>query len=182
MLLLMFLLASGSGNDCFTALYERLKRKLLYTAKLYLKDRAEDAVHDVFQKLWIKYENNLEELCDKPDAFFVTITKNHCIDILRKEKHFQYKDVEEGMEDTVFLDKTPSPEAKVVVKDEVKRLRHHLEHLKPMYREMLEYKYLLSYSNTEIAEELGISASLVSTRLERALKQMRERFEEEDVL
>ena len=45
-------------------------------------------------------------------------------------------------------------------------------------REIIEYKYILDYSNKEIAVELNISQSAVSSRLDRAKKVLRSKLEE----
>ena len=64
-----------------------LSRKLYFVAFRFLKrqEEAEDAVQEVFIRLW----NRLDEL-DKYsslEALAVTATRNYCIDILRKEKN-----------------------------------------------------------------------------------------------
>ncbi len=173
---IIFLLSNGE-RETILAIYNRLKRRLLYVARSYLQDGGEDAVQDVFCKLSEKYENKMQELCDKPDAFFVSIIRNHAIDLIRKEKGKQKLELDE----TIIFDESQAPEREILVKDEVSRLQRYLQDLKPIYRELLEYKFFLDYSNTEIAQALDISPSLVSTRLERALAQLRRRFEEEDV-
>lgn len=83
-------------------------------------------------------------------------------------------------EESVFVDQGKRPEQHAMDRESVDRLISHLDQLKPKYREVLEYKYLLGYSNNEIAEILGISASVVSTRAQRALDQLKERFEQEE--
>lgn len=153
----LFVLLTMVESETILAIYTRVKRRMLYVARQYLKGREEDAVHDVFCKLAEKYENKMDELCDKPDAFFVTIIKNHAIDLLRKETG---KQSEELLEDSAVADECHAPEAETVMHDEVERLGCHLKEVKPIYRERLEYKYFLDYSNIEIAETMGISPSL----------------------
>ena len=63
-----------------------LSRKLYTTAFRFLKrqEEAEDAVQEVFIRLW----NRLDELdrYNSLEAFAVTTVKNYCIDLLRREK------------------------------------------------------------------------------------------------
>lgn len=176
MIVLLLNLSDGEHEILYT-IYARTKRRLLYVATSYLGDRAEDAIHDVFIQLAEKYENKMAELCDKQDYYFVTIVKNYAIDLLRKESRVEMVDIDE--EESVFADECTEPDRQAMAQDQVDRLMAHLDRLKPSYRQVLEYKYLLGYSNGEIAEKLGVSPSVVSTRLQRALKQMRERFEQE---
>lgn len=177
MLLFLMTLSDHDGEILF-GIYSRLKYRLLYTAHSYVGDRAEDIVHDVFVKLSEKFEKNMGQLCDKQDYYFVTIVKNHAIDLLRREGRVPLVE----LEDTVFQDLKQEPDHQVLAKDEGARLRAFLEQLRPMYREVLEYKYLLGYGNQEIAELLQVSPSVVSTRIQRALGQLKKRFEEEDVM
>jgi len=43
------------------------------------KERGEDAVHDVFVKLIEKFENNPEDLRDKPGQYWVIMVRNHSL-------------------------------------------------------------------------------------------------------
>ena len=47
------------------------------------------------------------------------------------------------------------------------------------YRRLLELKFLLEWSNKEIAKHLGLSQTAVSTRLSRGRKLLQERLREE---
>jgi len=174
----LLLILSDAEQDILYAIYTENKRRLLWVASSYLGDRAEDIVHDVFLKLAQKYENKMEELCDKPDYFFVTIVKNHAIDVLRRENREEMTGIDR--EDSVFVDEKKNSEQQSIARDEVRRMMTYLDQLKPDYRQVLEYRYLLGYSNREIAEALQVSSSVVSTRLQRALGQLKERFEREN--
>ena len=87
-ILLVFIsVLDSDGERAFIeALYNSLDKRLLYVASSYLgKEKGEEAVQDVFVKLIEKFQKNIYELGDKQAYYFVTIVKNHCIDILRKE-------------------------------------------------------------------------------------------------
>ena len=75
-------------RDDFNELVRQQSRNLYGYAFRILRNQeeAEDAVQEVFIKLW-----NLGEKLDKydkPMALAITITKNLCIDQIRKKKHF----------------------------------------------------------------------------------------------
>ena len=176
-MLLLILILSDADNEILYAIYTKNKRRLLRVAKSYMGDRAEDVIHDVFISLAEKFENGIEKLCDKQDYYFVTIVKNRSIDILRRESNAEVITIDE--DEFVFIDDSNQPDKHVLNQDDIERMMQYLDALKPKYREILEYKYLLGYANHEIAEQLGISVSVVSTRTQRALAQLRERFEKE---
>ncbi len=52
-------------------------------------------------------------------------------------------------------------------------LAHALAELDPEVRAMVVYRYVLDYQSQEIAEELGLPAATVRTKLKRALDRMR---------
>lgn len=130
-------------------------------------------MQDAFLKLLEKYENNFEELCDKPGTFFVLVVRNHSIDSLKKAK------VDEVyLDESAVFETTGDLETNILREETKQQLVELVRTLKPEIRRVLEYRYALDYTNKEIAEELGISQSLVSTRLERGRKMLKEKIEE----
>jgi RNA polymerase sigma-70 factor (ECF subfamily) len=83
-----------------------LSRKLYIVAFRFLKrqEEAEDAVQEVFIKLW----NRLDDLdrYNSLEAFAVTTVKNYCIDIIRKEKSIVHED---HSNHTGVINNEPSP-------------------------------------------------------------------------
>lgn len=47
----LFVLLKMVESETILGIYTRVKRRMLYVARQYLKGREEDAVHDVFCKL-----------------------------------------------------------------------------------------------------------------------------------
>lgn len=171
---------SETSEKILAVIYEEYGKKMLRVACSYLsKEDAEDALHDIMKKLSIKFQKNFSDLCDKRTAYFVTITKNHCIDIIRKQK------IEAGLldfvdDDNIFADYTLDPSSLYEKQSDKELLTACIHALKPNYQEILEYKYILGYANGEIANALNVSASVVSTRLERAKNKLRKIIEERD--
>lgn len=163
MIILMVL--DYNGSNVVREIYERNKAKLLVTARSYLGDRAEDAVHDAFVKLIERYEGKLQELQGKDPSYFIAVVKNHSLDILKLER----KELPVDEDDAGPIFTVESPEAEVELADELERMKFWLDRLKPQYRQALEYKYILGYSNAEIAEELSISPQTVYKRLDKAI-------------
>lgn len=71
-------------KDAFKEIYERYHVQLYYLAKQYLKDQklAEDALQDIFLKLW-KKRKRLDS-SRSINAFLFTMKKNQVLDLIRK--------------------------------------------------------------------------------------------------
>jgi RNA polymerase sigma-70 factor (ECF subfamily) len=163
-------------NIIFHRLYNKHHAAMLYTARQILgKERAEEAVHDVFVHLLEKFEKNFSELCDKPALFFVVSVRNHSINLLRKERL--------DMTSLETYDYVPDTRADVAFAEaeDAGGLVALIRALPPTSREILEYRYIMEYTNEEIAEILGISESAVSSRLSRAKAQLKAKLEEREV-
>jgi RNA polymerase sigma-70 factor (ECF subfamily) len=179
--LLIILTISEDGRAVLRALYEKQHRKMLYTATQLLgKKRGEEAVHDVFVKIIEKFENNFEELCDKPGQYFVIMARNHSINLLKKEKLRLIPFEAEMMNGDIFQTPFVNPEDAALDAEANDRLTALIRRLTPITRQILEYKYIMEYSNKEIAELLGVSQSVVSTRIERAKSKLKELLESEE--
>ena len=165
------LVLDEEGNSIIQVLYTKNKARLVNVAKSYLGSRGEDAVHDAFIKLIEKYDGRIQELCDKEDYFFVTIVKNHAIDIIRKEKNIQAFEFDEA--ESVLVVNEDDPAVAFDNSEALECILALVERLKSDYREVLECKYLLDMTNVEIAGKLGVSQSVVSTRINRARNELK---------
>ena len=172
--MIIFLIISDNDQNIIAVLYEKNYNRMLYTATKILGEyRGEEAVHDVFLTLMEKFEKNIADLRDKPALFFVIVVRNHSINLLEKKR------VEEVplLEDNVFIEGMNLDEL-IISGDREAVLIELIRALEPTMREILEYKYILDYSNKEIAGVLNISQSAVSSRIDRAKKALRSKLEE----
>jgi RNA polymerase sigma-70 factor (ECF subfamily) len=171
---------SGDGNKIIRDIYNKFHKVMLRTAKYYLDSaRAEDAVHDVFVKLIEKFENNIEELGDKPGAYFVIVVRNHSLNLLKQEKTGVISFEEEEEDGAIFQSPAEGPEDALLKHESDDRLASLLRRLKPAARQLIEYKYIEEYSNIEIAKLMGISETAVSTRLGKIKKRLKQILEDE---
>ena len=173
---MMFLLMtiSDEGRSFFGKIYDKHYKRMLYTATQILgREQGEDAVNDVFVRLLEKFENIFEDLADKPARFFVIVVKNYSLDILKKERNNMVSLDDELTYDDIPCSASDGPEETALANDAVERLAGYIRKLSPMMREAFEYRYIAGYSNTEIAEALGVSQSVVSTRLDSARKRLK---------
>ena len=178
--MLIILTISDDGQSIICEIYEKHHRRMLYTATNILGSaRGEEAVHDVFVKLIEKFDkNNISNLADKPGLFFVIVVRNHSLDLLKRENATASLDDEDS---DMFISSLVDPETALLDNEGHDMLVALIRRMKPTIRQILEYKYIVEYSNKEIAEIMGISQSAVSSRIDKAKKRLREMLKNEEV-
>jgi RNA polymerase sigma-70 factor (ECF subfamily) len=95
------------------------------------------------------------------DGYIVTIVKNVSLNILKKETH-----------DDPFPEEWDLPAEE---RDEVSTFDNLVALIRAMpeqYRVLLELKFVLGFSNREIAKKLDMNESTVATRIERGRKEL----------
>lgn len=143
---------------------------------------AQDIVSEAFERLMIHFERyeRLSEVQMKGLLF--RIVRNLCMDFHRKKKRAPvldpYDDAEKPESGENPAEQTP--EDLVISEDTVQRMQKVFLSLSPALREVLEMKLNEEMTDEEIAEELHITASGVRTRLVRARRQVRIKWEEEE--
>ncbi len=143
---------------------------------------AQDTVSEAFERLMIHFERYERLSEDQMKGLLFRIVRNLCMDYHRKQKRAPvtetYDETEEPERGEVPEDH--SPEELVISEDNVRRMRKVFLSLSPALREVLEMKLNEEMTDEEIAEELHITAAGVRTRLVRARRQVRIKWEEEE--
>jgi len=148
-------------------------RRLYFMAFRILKNRqeAEDIVQDVFTRMW----SMGEKLNDYKDvtALCVTMTKNLCIDLLRKMKHvdgnIQWYEVKEN-------NLTLSPHDQLVNSETSDILTGIIGNLPLHYREVVIMKDIDGMSYEEIADQTKMNINSLRVNLSRARRIIREKY------
>lgn len=154
----------------------QLSRKLYLVAFRFLKrqDEAEDAVQEVFLKLW----NRRYEL-DKYhsiEALAVTTVKNYCIDQIRKTKVLNIEN-NTTYETHFNLGSTdPTPEETMEKSETIIMLNRIIENLPDMYRDVITMREIDSLPYEEIARITGQNINTLRVNLSRARKMIRDKF------
>lgn len=164
-----------------TEVYEEHKHALmLYALKVtgYNQAMAEDAVHNAFISI-IKEKDKYLYLDSKNFRYVsVTIVRNKCIDLLRKEKRYADIPIEEL---EIYLDtEEKSIEDQAVISSEYELIRKHLSRIDEISRQVLIMKYALDMSYKEISERLNIPSDNIGVRIHRAKEKVRKLIEIED--
>lgn len=149
-------------------------RRLYALAFRYLNNReeAEDAVQEVMMKLWS--ERNGTVNYSSVAAWCTTVTRNCCIDILRRRKRLRIGDLDEAEEFTAADADTGQrqdySEAARLVSVIVSRM-------KEPGKSAVILRDIEGYSYEETAEAMGMNVTAIRTLMSRARKQIREEME-----
>ncbi|WP_321995315.1 RNA polymerase sigma factor [Draconibacterium orientale] len=155
----------------FEKLILQQKNKLFRFAFSILKDSndAQDAVQEVVLKLWKNRRllNNTQNL----ESYCLNAIKNHCFDVLRKQKHhpnYLLTKVHESLEETRFD-----------AIDLVEKLKQELHQLPDQQRMAIELKDFQGLEYEEICEIMEQSANTIRVHVSRGRKKLFEIFKEE---
>jgi RNA polymerase sigma-70 factor (ECF subfamily) len=157
----------------FNELVSKLSRQLFSYAFRILgsREEAEDAVQEVFIKLWNMGEK-LEDYSSK-EALSVTMTKNYCIDQLRRRRFSNELDQDR---ENPFMASEPSPHEQLERRESSDILNVIIVELPSIYREMVQMRDIDGFSYEEIAEKTGQNINTLRVTLSRARKIIREEF------
>lgn len=145
-------------SRAFEEVYERYHRQLYYMAMKYLKSKelSEDAVQEIFVKLWHK-RGELDP--DKSVKGFLFISlKNHVLNMIRNRKNKILSGVE-LKEDQHLTGNNVMDE--VIYTEYEYILNRGLAELSDKKRKVFELKTFNGFSNSEVADLLLISINTV---------------------
>lgn len=144
------------------------KDKLYRLAKRLLvsKDEAEDAVQEIYLKLW-KGKDKIGAY-KNPEAFAMTMTKNYCLDRLKSKQASNLKIVHNNFQNSQNI------EREVEANDGVEMVFEIMESLPEQQRMILQLRDVEQYEYAEIAEMLESNETAIRVALSRARKTVRE--------
>ncbi len=109
-------------------------------------------------------------------TWLITISKNIHIDLIRKRNASIASYTTSDTTDAVYriADDTPTPEDRLITKQNLAQLLRHIKKLKPHYQEVINLRYFQELSYKEIAEVLEEPMNNVKVKLLRAKKLLAE--------
>jgi RNA polymerase sigma factor (sigma-70 family) len=157
----------------FDTLIRQLSRKLYGFAFRILRNQeeAEDAVQEVFIKLW-KMGEKLDEY-KSIEALATTMTKNCCIDIVRRQKHIYPEDF--NINDNQYL-ASPSPQEVMENRENGEILNKIIAGLPDLYRIVIKLRDIDGDSYEEIAKKTDQNINNLRVTLSRARKIIRDEY------
>jgi RNA polymerase sigma factor (sigma-70 family) len=137
---------------------------------------AEDLLHDTFARI-IAAEGWRE--IDSPAGFAIRTARNVVYDALRRQKVVTIEHVAD-VGALGLADEAADPEATLLARDELKRLRAILEALPTQQRRVFTLRKVYGLPPGEIAERLGLSVSTVEKHLVKAVRACAEALARDD--
>jgi RNA polymerase sigma factor (sigma-70 family) len=172
------------GDDrAFESLYGRYHRRIHAYVLGMCKDhaRAEDITQEVFVSALRRMRETERPIAFKPWVY--EIAKNACIDHFRRSRRAEEVSLE--ADDALapadygrLVGSGPTPEAAVVVKQDLDNLCGAFGGLSDVHHEILVMRELEGLSYREIGERLGMSRPAVESTLFRARRRLGEEYDE----
>jgi RNA polymerase sigma factor (sigma-70 family) len=157
----------------FNNIVLQLSRNLYLVAYRFLNNReeAEDAVQEVFIKLWNK-KDELDKY-NSVEALATATIKNHCIDQLRKIRTIGLEDNSQNL--PYFLNE-PSPYEQLVKNETSEILQKIIDGLPDIYKEVILKREIEGLSYEEIASYTNQNINTLRVTLSRARVMIRDEF------
>lgn len=153
-----------------------------YSSRLYRmafrlmgsREEAEDIVQEVYVKLW-GMRNELKNY-KSIEALSIRITRNLCLDHLRRKKVNQEALKIEKLKDSAH---SATPADQLEKKEEAKMVHALIAALPEPQRSLVHLRHLEGKEYEEIAEMVNMNVNAIRVSISRARKQMREMLEKQ---
>jgi RNA polymerase sigma factor (sigma-70 family) len=168
---LVALVARGD-EDALAELYERIGRIAYGLALRVLRDErhAEDAVQEAFLQVWRSAATFRAERA-KASTWVLTLVHRRAVDLVRREERRQA----DPLTDNAVLGPAPEQtEEAAWLRFERERVQTALKELPDVQREALELAYYGGFSQSELAERLGVPLGTIKSRMFAGLARLRE--------
>jgi RNA polymerase sigma-70 factor (ECF subfamily) len=164
-------LSKQKDKKAFTIIYNKYHQYLYALAYRYLKDSdmAEDAVQQVYVKLWemihvIDIEINLKN-------YLYSMTKNHILNQFRNNRETISISLMNAQQEIV--DEEPGIESVIEETELSEMLQMGIENLPKQKKDIVKMKIEEHKSNQEIADEMGLSINTVKSHYQESIKMLR---------
>ncbi|MBT8244659.1 MAG: sigma-70 family RNA polymerase sigma factor [Winogradskyella sp.] len=131
---------------------------------------AEDITIQTFSRAFDKINTYDDKYVFK--TWLITISKNIHIDLVRKYKSSINSKINNKQDDTIYTipDESPTPEDKIIRKQNLAKLLREIKKLKPHYQEVINLRYFQELSYKDISLHLDEPMNNVKVKLLRAKK------------
>ncbi len=161
------------NRESFIILVQQLGRKLYGFAFRILRNReeAEDVVQEIFLKLW----NMKEKLGEyrNIEALTITMTRNYCIDHLRRKRNEFRGDFEHSSYGSLTV---PSPHENMVMIESDSIIKAIIEQMPEGTKNIIKLHDIDGRSYEEIADDTGQNVNTIRVNISRARKFIRDEF------
>lgn len=168
---------NAKKKQAFEQIFRENYTRLYYHALSFLNDQegAKDVVNDVFELLWMRYDQL--ELSTSVTPLLYTLVRNACVDHLRR-----LKVQERFSQDTLWSSDEVVDEDNSEYEELLEKLRHSIERLPEQTKIVFKKCFLDGKKYQETADELNISINTVKTHITKALRLLRGEFSEDQLI
>jgi RNA polymerase sigma factor (sigma-70 family) len=168
---LVALVARGD-EDALAELYDRVSRIAYGLALRVLRDErhAEDAVQEAFLQVWRSAATFRAERA-KASTWILTLVHRRAVDLVRREERRQADPLVDAGE---ALQAPEQTEEAAWLRFERERVQSALKQLPDVQREALELAYYGGFSQSELADRLGVPLGTIKSRMFAGLARLRE--------
>jgi RNA polymerase sigma-70 factor (ECF subfamily) len=168
---LVALIARGD-EGALAELYDRVGRVAYGLAVRVLRDDrlAEDAVQDAFLGVWRTAAGFRAERA-KASTWILTLVHRRAVDLVRREERRRTEPLDDETRDAAT---TGSAEESAWLGFERQRVQEALGRLPDTQREAIELAYYGGFSQSELAERLGVPLGTIKSRMFAGLARLRE--------
>ncbi len=154
----------------FSLLYDNYSSALFGVVRKIV--RSEEVAQDVLQDAFVKIWKNIDSYDRSKGTLFtwiLNIARNTAIDRIRSQSFKQTATAQNIDSQSLPVDRDTTSETAVdhIGLDKV------LPQLRPEHQEMIDYVYFKGYTQTEVAEALGMPLGTVKTRVRMAIDHLR---------
>lgn len=171
--------AVESQEERFLKAFEDYSDALFRHAAMRVSDRerAIDIVHDTFAKVWSYVRTGAE--VDSYRSFLYKVLNNLIIDEYRKRKESSLDALleREGVDEGSFADLSETTVEALAATIDGRQAFTLLSELPDQYREVILFRFVDGLGPREISELIEESENVVSVRLHRGLKLLRDKLE-----
>ncbi len=170
-----------SDSAALSRLFEKYQRTI-YSLILKIVRSEEDAaeiLQDVFLQVWDKaglFDSDRGSFA----AWLTTLSHNKAINLLRSRRHKQSSmEVRKDLEELALIVTEETTERRTALDDETERderqqMQRILDQIPEAQRTTIVMAYYSGYSQSEIAEALGVPLGTVKTRMRQGMIKLRE--------
>lgn len=176
----MLLMSLESENDRkkLTDIYHKYNKAVFYVALKIMK--TQDAAEEVAQDVWTKVVEKFKRISSLPDdelkPYLTVMTRNMAFNRLKSEKErsaYSFEELQENGDSRINIS---AASGKSAADSRFAEIVHMINNLPDIYKDVLELKYVLEWSNSEISSLLGISAAKVAVRAFRGRRMLADKI------
>jgi RNA polymerase sigma factor (sigma-70 family) len=163
-------LVARSDDDALAALYDRYGRLAYGLALRILRDAslAQDAVQEAFLHAW-RQAGSFDPARAKPSTWLLTLVHRRSVDLVRREQRRRVEPLED-----VPHEAGEATEEEAALRERRQIVQHALRRLPSDQREALELAYYGGFTQSQLAERLGVPLGTIKSRMFGGLSRLRD--------